>query len=99
MSTYCLNSYVRVPSELEFEEVLRNVHSHLDQACESDPQLAKAWRLARLRHQKGDEWICLYEVGFKSLKESNIIEVLRAFTQMYVDEVVMLSFFGVVSFG
>ncbi len=41
----------------------------------------------------------MYEIGFESLKESSIIEVLRAITQKYVDEVVMLSCFGVVSFG
>jgi hypothetical protein len=41
----------------------------------------------------------LYEIGFDSLKESSTIEVLRAITQKYVDEVVMLSCFGVVSFG
>lgn len=99
MSTYCTNSYVRVPSELEAEEVLSDVYSHLEQACGCDTKLAEAWRFARVRHQRGEEWICLYEVGFKSMKEANVIEVLRAVTQKYVDEVVMLSCFGVVSFG
>jgi hypothetical protein len=90
---------VRVPSELEAEEVLEDIHSHLKQACESDPKLAEALAQAKVRHRRGDQWICLYEVGFKSLKESNIIELLRAITQKYVDEVIMLSCFGVVSFG
>ena len=78
---------------------MEDVHSHLEEACEHNPKLAEALRFARVRHQKGDEWICLYEVGFKSLKESNIIEVLRTLTQNYVDEVVMLCCFGLVSFG
>jgi hypothetical protein len=99
MSTYCINSYAKVPPELEAEDVLRDVHSHLRQACERDPKLAQALSRARLRRRKGDEWLCLYEVGFKSLKESNIVEVLRRVTQVYVDEVVTLSCFGVVSFG
>jgi len=84
---------------LQAEEVLRDVHSYLGQACECDPKLAEALQLARVQHQRGDEWICLYEMGFRSLKESNIIEVLRAITRKYVDEVVMLSAFGVISFG
>jgi hypothetical protein len=99
MSTYCTNSYVRIPSGLEAGQVLKDVHSHLGQACEREPKLAQAFRLARVRHQKANEWICLYEVGFKSLKESNTIEVLRAITQKHVDEVVMLSCFGMISFG
>ena len=99
MSTYCSNSYVRVPSGLAAEEVLEDVHAHLKHACDSDPKLAAALDMARVRHQRGEEWICLYEVGFKSLKESNIIEVLRSITQKYVDEVIMLSCFGVISFG
>jgi len=99
VSTYCNNSYVRVPPELNAEEVVRDVHSHLRQACECDRELANAWRLGRVRHQNRHEWICLYEVGFKSLSESNRIEVLRAVTQKYVDEVVMVSCYGVVGFG
>ena len=84
---------------MDAEEVLKDVHTHLEQACERDAELAKAWRCSRVRHQKGDEWLCLYEIGFKSLKESDVIEVLRGVTQKCVDEVVMLSCFGVVSFG
>ena len=99
MSTYVSNSYVKVPSELNPEELLKDVHSHLEQACGRDPKLASALGMARARYQKGEEWICLYQIGFKSLKESNIIEVLRTITQKYADEVVMLNCFGVVSFG
>jgi hypothetical protein len=99
MSTYCLNSYVKVPPDLKAEEVVEDVYSHLKRACGSDPKLAESLRFSKVRHQRGHEWICLYEVGFKSLKESNIIEVLRSITQKYVDEVVMLSCLGVVSFG
>lgn len=99
MSTYVSSSYVKVPSELAPEELLKDIHSYLEQACGGEPKLASTLARARVRYQKGEEWICLYEVGFKSLKESNLIEVLRTVTQRYVDEVVMLNCFGGVSFG
>jgi hypothetical protein len=99
MSTYVSNSYVRVPPELDPVGVLKDVHSYLQMAFESDPNLARALDMARVRHQRGEEWICLYEVGFKSMEEANVIEALRTITQKYVDEVVMLNCFGVVSFG
>jgi len=99
VGTYVSNSYVKVPSELDPEELLKDIHSYLEQACGRDRKLASALDRARVRYQKGEGWICLYEVGFKSLKDSNIIEVLRTITQRYVDEVVMLNCFGAVSFG
>ena len=99
VSTCVSNSYVKVPSELEPEELLKDIHSYLEQACGRDPKLAKDLDMARVRYRKGEEWICLYEVGFTSMEESNIVEVLRTITQKYVDEVVMLNCFGVVSSG
>jgi hypothetical protein len=99
MSTYCENSYVRIPQELAAEELLKEIRSYLEQVCESERELAAKWHHSRIRHQKGDKWICLYGVAFKSLQEANEIEVLRGLTQTYVDEVIMVSCFGVASFG
>jgi len=99
MGTYVLSSYVRVPSDLNADEVLLDIHSHLLRACELDPGLAYSLRHSSLQHELGAGWIRLHEGGFRSLKDSDIIEVLRSITQKYVDEVVMLSCLGVVSFG
>jgi hypothetical protein len=99
VSAYVSNSYVKIPPELQAEQVLEEVHSHLVRARESDPNLASVLDRARVRHRKGDQWVCLYEIGFKSIKESGTVELLRTITQNYVDEVVMLCCFGVVSFG
>ena len=99
MGTWVSNSYVKVPCELDAEKILQDVHAYLLEACERDENLARTWSQARLRQEKGFEWICLYQVGFDSMKESAIIEVLRSITQKYVDEIVMLNCFGVVSSG
>ena len=92
MGGWISNSYVRVPSELRAEDLLQDLCAFLS-------PIAEFGRLTRVQYRSGDEWVRIYESGFGSLKEKDRIEALRSITQRFVDEVVMLHCYSVVSSG